>query len=151
MDTVCSMKMTEQDESIASFESTIRKLESALAKMTEQGSNTTVVARRLEANRIGLAVLNHCWLNCELPYTTDELASARDVLDKVLPSVRTQYDKFEGGGSPQKTVTERRIRACERAIQLTDQLLATYKRNSCYSRVTRSDTCAHVAIENERR
>lgn len=116
--------MSEKDESIASFKSTIRKLESALAKMTEHGSSTTVVVRRLEANRIGLAVLNHCWFGDELPYAAEELAAARDVLKNMLPSVEKQYDKFEAGSSPQKTVTERRIRACKQAIQLTDELLA---------------------------
>lgn len=116
--------MSGKEESIASFESTVRKLESAHAKMAGQGSNTTLVAKRLEANRVGLAALKHAWFGQDLAYGRDELTAARDVLHKLLPSLHRQYEKF-ASGSPQKTVTQRRIRALEQAIQVLDERLGS--------------------------
>ncbi len=43
-------------ESIKSLQSTISKLENALSQMTQKGSNTTLVKKRLKAAIIGLAI-----------------------------------------------------------------------------------------------
>ena len=47
-------------ESLKSFQSTIRKSENALTSMTEKGANTTLVAKRLKAIRIGLGRAGIC-------------------------------------------------------------------------------------------
>ena len=44
-------------DSIKSLQSTISKLEKALAQMIQKGANTTLVKKRLKAISIGLAVL----------------------------------------------------------------------------------------------
>ena len=64
----------EKVESLKSFRSTIRKSENALSSMTNKGANTTLVAKRLQTLRIGLAVLEQVWDEKHHPYTHDELA-----------------------------------------------------------------------------
>ncbi len=106
-------------ESLKSFQSTIRKSENALSSMTDKGANTTLVAKRLEALRIGLAVLEQVWEEKLHPYTHEELAEARILLAGLLPSIEGIHAKSKPG-SPQKTLLERRIKSLELAIQAMD-------------------------------
>ena len=113
--------LTEADkaESMKSFRSTIQKSENALSSMTNKGANTTLVAKRLQAHRIGLAVLEQVWDEKHHPYTHEELAEARILLAGLLPSIEGIYAKSKPS-SPQKTLLERRIKSLELAIQAMD-------------------------------
>ncbi|MGA9517733.1 MAG: hypothetical protein WBV27_02990 [Trichococcus sp.] len=110
--------LTEADkaESLKSFQSTIQKSENALSSMTDKGVNTTLVAKRLQALRIGLAVLEQDWNEKPHPYTHEDLAEAHILLAGLLPSIEGIYAKSKPG-SPQKTLLERRIKSLELALQ----------------------------------
>lgn len=109
----------DQLESIKSLQSTINKLEKALAQMTEKGANTTLVTKRLKALYIGLAVLENVWNQSPHHYSQEDLAEARKILTGLLPSIENIYTKSKAG-SPQKTLLERRIKALKLAIQAID-------------------------------
>lgn len=106
-------------ESIKSFQSTISKSEKALANMTQQGANTTLLKKRLKALYIGLAMLENAWNQRPHHYTLEDLADARNVLTGLFPSIENIYSK---AGSPQRTLLERRIKALELAVQAIDDL-----------------------------
>lgn len=106
-------------ESIKSLQSTIRKLENALSQMTQKGSNTTLVKKRLKAASIGLAMLETIWYQKTNHYTQEDLTEARNVLFGLLPSIEKIYDKSKPG-SPQRTLLERRIKSLELSIQAID-------------------------------
>ncbi|QSO55045.1 hypothetical protein JZ785_09845 [Alicyclobacillus curvatus] len=108
-------------ESIRSMQSTIRKLEHGLARMTEKGSKTTLVKKRLKASCIGLAILEKVCHQKPHEYTTEDLAEARNVLTGLLPSIANSYAKLKAG-SPQRTLLERRMKALELAVQAIDSL-----------------------------
>lgn len=108
-------------ESIKSFQSTISKLENALATMTQKGANTTLLKRRLKAIYIGLAMLENVWNQKMHHYTQEDLAEARNVLTGLFPSMESIYVKSKAG-SPQRTLLERRIKALELAVQAIDDL-----------------------------
>lgn len=110
-----------KEESITSFQSTIRKSEKALAQMTEKGANTTLIKKRLNALTIGLAVLEHAWHEKPHQYTQEELAETRNVLTGLFPSIKSVYGKSKEG-SPQRTLLERRIKSLELAVQAIDDL-----------------------------
>lgn len=113
--------LTEADkaESLKSFQSTIRKSENALTSMTEKGTNTTLVSKRLQTLRIGLAVLEQNWNEKPHPYTHEELAEARILMAGLLSSIEGIYVKSKPGSS-QKTLLERRIKSLELAVQAMD-------------------------------
>lgn len=115
-------KLTEtaKEESLKSFQSTIRKSENALSSMTEKGANTTLVSKRLQALRIGLAVLEQAWDEKPHLYTLEDLKQARTLLAGLLPSIEGIYAKSKPG-SPQKTLLERRIKSLELTIQAMDE------------------------------
>ncbi|WP_042195425.1 hypothetical protein [Paenibacillus camerounensis] len=113
----------EQLESLQALQSTIRKLESALSQMTEKGTNTTLVKKRLLAVNAGLAVLEQIWEKKPYPYTPEESAEARKVLAGLILSVESSYARSKAG-SPQRTLLERRLRALELAVQAIDNLSA---------------------------
>lgn len=117
-----STTRAQQIESIQSFESTIRKCETALVQMSVKGSNTTLLEKRLNALTIGLAILEHVWHGAPFDCSGDELAETRHVLSGLLPSVKTLYAKSKDG-SPQKTLLERRIRSLELAIRAIDEFM----------------------------
>ena len=107
-------------ESIKSLKSTIMKLENALSQMTQKGTNTTLVKKRLQALNVGLAVLEHAWHQKPHSYTLDDCAEARNVITGLTPSVESSYAKSKEG-SPQRTLLERRLRDLDLAVQaLTD-------------------------------
>lgn len=108
-------------ESIKSLQSTISKLESALAQMTLKGTNTTLVKKRLEGISIGLAALDKVWNQVNHQYTLEDLSDARGVLSGLLPSIENSYAKSKVG-SPQRTLLARRITALKLAIQAIDDL-----------------------------
>ncbi|MDB6353302.1 hypothetical protein PH235_06985 [Trichococcus sp. K1Tr] len=110
---------TVKAESLKSFRSTIRKSENALTSMAAKGANTTLVAKRLKALRIGLAVLEQVWDGKPHPYTHEDLAEARILLAALLPSIEGIRAKSKLG-SPQKTLLERRIKSLELALQEMD-------------------------------
>lgn len=97
-------------ESIKSLESTIRKLENAFSQMTQKGSNTTLVEKRLKAVTIGLAVLEQVWNQRVHDYTQQDLIEARDVINGLIPTVETSHAKSKEG-SPQRTLLERRLKS----------------------------------------
>jgi hypothetical protein len=108
-------------ESIKSFQSTISKSENALAQMTQKGSNTTLLKKRLKALYIGLAMLENVWNQRPHHYTQEDLAEARNVLTGLFPSIENIYAKSKTG-NPQRTLLERRIKALELAVQAIDDL-----------------------------
>lgn len=103
-------------ESIKSLKSTIMKLENALSQMTQKGTNTTLVKKRLQALNVGLAVLEHAWYQKPHPYTQEDFTEARNVIIGLTPSVESSYAKSKEG-SPQRTLLERRLRALDLAVQ----------------------------------
>ncbi|RHW32149.1 hypothetical protein D1B31_21625 [Neobacillus notoginsengisoli] len=109
-------------ESIKSLISTIRKLENALAQMTEKGANTTLVKKRLKAVTIGLAMLENVWNQRPHHYTEEDLAEVHTVLTGLLPSIENVYAKSKEG-SPQRTLLERRKKSLELAVQAIDESL----------------------------
>ncbi len=110
-----------KEESIKSFQSTIRKSEKALAQMTEKGANTTLIKKRLHALYIGLAVLEHAWHEKPYHYSPEEIVEAREILTGLMPSIQSIYAKTKVG-SPQKTLLERRMKSLELAVQAIDVL-----------------------------
>lgn len=112
---------THKQESIKSFQSTIRKSENALAQMTQKGANTTLLEKRLNAFYVGLAVLEYVWNERPHHYTQEDLAEARYILIGLFPSIKTIYAKTKAG-SPQHTLLERRIKSFELAVQAIDDL-----------------------------
>ncbi|SOC22601.1 hypothetical protein SAMN05880501_11459 [Ureibacillus xyleni] len=114
------METVIKNESIKSFQSTIRKTEKALAQMTEKSANTNLIKKRLKAFNIGLAVLETLWNDIPHHYTQEEIEEARNVLAGLLPSIETIYRKSKVG-SPQKTLLERRIKAMELAVEEIDR------------------------------
>lgn len=103
-----------KEESINSFQSTIKKLEKAEEKMTKESKNITLVMKRLNALRIGLAVLEKIWYQNPLNYTKEELVFAKEIIIKMLPDIERIYLKSKEG-SPQKTLLKRRLKALELA------------------------------------
>lgn len=112
----------ERIESVKSFQSTIRKLEKALAQMTEKGANTTLIRKRLRALHIGLAVLEDVWNGKSHAYAPEELGEARQVLEGLFPSLENMELKLKQG-SPQRTLLDRRMRSLELAMEAIDDLL----------------------------
>jgi hypothetical protein len=110
-------------ESIESIQSSIRKSEKALAQMSEKGANTTLVKKRLQALRIGLAMLEKVWNQTPHHYTQADLTEARKVLIGLYPSIKDIFAKSKAG-SPQRTLLERRIKALELAVQGIDDYLS---------------------------
>lgn len=106
----------ERQLSIQSMQSTVRKLENALSRMTASGSSTTLVAKRLAAVQTGLAALENAWHQAPHYYGKEELAEARGLLKGLLPTVENSYAKARPG-SPQHTLLERRIQALEQAVR----------------------------------
>lgn len=116
--------ITEADKKIliASFQSTIRKSEKALIQMTEKGANTTLIKKRLEAFRIGLAVLEKSWYQTSMDYSKEELEVARSTLSGLQSSLEKNYKK-QTDGSPQKTLLRRRIQSLNEAVFEIEDLL----------------------------
>lgn len=108
-------------ESIQSLQSTISKLENALSQMTLNGTNTTLVKKRLKAVEIGLAMLENVWNQSPHNYTQEDLAAGRNVITGLFPSIENSYAKSKAG-SPQSTLLERRIKALNLAVQAIDHL-----------------------------
>lgn len=114
-----STTLAQQTESIRSFESTIRKCETALAQMTEKGSNTALLEKRLNALKIGLAILENVWREQPFDCSPQEIKESGDVLSGLLPSIESSYAKSKDG-SPQKTLLERRLKSIKLAIEAID-------------------------------
>lgn len=110
------VSFTERQEAIASIQSTIRKLEKALAQMRQKESHTTLVEKRLKALCISLAVLENLWERKPYAYTAQDLVEARDILMGLLPSIESSYTKSKEG-SPQRTLLERRLKSLKLGIQ----------------------------------
>ena len=108
-------------ESIKALQSAIRKSEKALAQMTQKGSNTALLNKRLQVLKIGLAMLENVWNQKPHHYTQEDIAEARHVLTGLLPSIESIYAKSKEG-SPQRTLLERRIKALEMAVQAIEGL-----------------------------
>lgn len=115
------MSPAEQMESIESLQSTIRKMEKALAQMRQKGANTTLIEKRLKATHIALALLEQVWQQKPHAYTEEAVWAARDVLVGLLPSIESSYASAKMG-SAQKTLLERRIRALDLAVQAIDNV-----------------------------
>ena len=107
----------EKRESVNSYQSTIRKMEKALAEMQRKDANTTLVSKRLESLRIGLAVIEYAWYGKTLEYRVEELIKAREILSGLMPSLESAYEKSKEG-SPQRTLLERRIGSIRQSISI---------------------------------
>lgn len=112
----------DKSESLKAFQSTIRKCENALAKMTKNEANTTLLEKRLTALNIGLAMLEAAWHLRTHRYTEADITEARHVMTGLFPSLEKINAKLKAG-SPQKTLIERRIKAFQLAIQAMDDLV----------------------------
>ncbi|QVY60446.1 hypothetical protein [Cytobacillus gottheilii] len=102
----------DQFECLKSMQSTIKKLEKAYAQMNQKGANTTLVKKRLDACKIGLAMLENVWNEVPHSHSHTELAGAQKVLLALTPSVESSYAKSKAG-SPQRTLLERRLKALD--------------------------------------
>lgn len=111
-----------KQESISSLQSTIRKSETALAKLTAQGSNTTLIRKRLKAFQVALAAFDTIWNQSSLAFGRGDLVEAQLVLSGLFPSLRAAYSKLEAGKS-QQTLLKRRIVAQELALLAIEELL----------------------------
>lgn len=108
--------------SIKSLESTYDKLSNAYKSMVEKGSNTTLVEKRLNAVKVGLASLNDAWYGGAFNYDKEIILTSKSVLQDVMPSIEKQLVKAKEG-SAQKTLIERRLTALELAIELLEARL----------------------------
>ena len=108
-------------ESIRSMQSTIRKLENSLTKMTQKDANTTLIKKRLKASYIGLAMLENAWNQKAHDYSQADITEARNVLTGLFPSIESSFAKLKAG-SPQRTLLERRIKALKLAVQAIDHI-----------------------------
>jgi len=115
-----------QEESIASFCSSIRKLEKASAQIHTKSASTVVVDRRLDAFRIGLSALEAAWLGHDFPYAKQQAESAKAVLTGLLPSLRAMQIKL-GASKAQSTLLERRVTSLQYAINALQELCETPK------------------------
>ena len=106
-------------QSIASLQSTIRKLEKGLAQMSQKGANTTLIEKRLRAHHIALAVLEFVWQQKPHSFHEEDLEEARNTLSGLFPSIQSNLAKAKPG-SPQRTLLERRKKAMELANQAMD-------------------------------
>ncbi|KAB2333977.1 hypothetical protein [Bacillus mesophilum] len=102
----------DQFESLKSMQSTIKKLEKAYVQMNEKGANTTLVKKRLDACKIGLAVLESDWNGITHLYSQADLKDARKALLALIPSIESSYARSKAG-SPQRTLLERRLKALD--------------------------------------
>jgi len=59
-----------------------------LAQVTQKGSNSTLIKKRLDAHKIGLTVLESVWNRTPHPYTQEEIAGAHAVLSGLMPTVQ---------------------------------------------------------------
>mgnify|MGYP000884878889 CR=1 FL=1 len=112
---------TVRSQSIASLDSSIRKLEKALTSVEQNGSSTIVVSKRLKALRIGLAALQAVWENQAYPYSGQETVDAKEILASLFPSLHAMAVKFKPGSS-QATLLARRVRSLELALQALGEL-----------------------------
>jgi len=112
------INVTDKDkiESISYLQSSIRKTEKSLAQMNDKGVSTILVRKRLEALNIGLDILESTWNKKPNRYAEEDLKSAQDVLERLLPGIIRIYEKSKLG-SPQRTLLERRIKSLELAIE----------------------------------
>lgn len=113
---------TERQEAIASIQSTIRKLEKALAQMRQKEAHITLVEKRLKAVCISLAVLENLWEQNPYAYTAQDLVETRAVLMGLLPSIESSYTKSKEG-SPQRTLLERRLKSLKLGVQGIETLI----------------------------
>lgn len=112
---------TVRSHSIASLDSSIRKLEKTLTTIEQKGSSTTVASKRLKALRIGLAALQAVWENQAYMYSEQETSDAKEVLTSLFPSLHAMAPKFKSGSS-QATLLARRVRSLELALQALGEL-----------------------------
>lgn len=111
-----------QQLSIASLESTCRKLANAYQSALDKGASTTLIAKRLGAMRIGLDSLRNAWKG--EPFTADgeKVMLSINVLCGILPSIEAQITRAKDG-SPQRTLNQRRLVALQLAIASLEQRL----------------------------
>ncbi len=109
-----------QQQSIASLESTCRKLANAYQTALDKGASTTLIAKRLDAMRIGLDSLRNVWKG--EPFTADgeKVMLSMNVLRGILPSIEAQITRAKDG-SPQRTLNQRRLVALQLAIASLEQ------------------------------
>lgn len=111
-----------QDRSIKSLESTLNKLSNAQKSMAAKSSSTTLVEKRRNAIKVGLASVKGIWNRGDFSYEEDSILTSKEILQNLLPSIEKQIAKAKEG-SAQKTLNERRLTALELAIQsLRDRL-----------------------------
>lgn len=120
-----------KDQSIEAFQSAIRKSESALNKMMQKGTNTTLLEKRLNALKIGLAVLEKEWFDKPHAYNGQSLEIARGILIGIIHSIKETEGKI-ASGTPQSTLIQRRVKAIElaNAYMLTSALEPTLEKPS---------------------
>nr|WP_279401403.1 hypothetical protein [Piscibacillus salipiscarius] len=88
-----------QELSIKSLESTFNKLSNAYKSMTEKGSNTTLVKKRLNAVKIGLESLKGTWNGEDFCYDEEIISTSKDVLQGIIPSIEKQIAQAKEGSS----------------------------------------------------
>lgn len=111
-----NLSQLEKAEAIKSIQSTINKSENALVKMTNEGSNTSLIKKRLKAHYIGLAMLEYYWNQKNHDYSQDDIKEALETFTNLFPSLEKSYAKCKVNSS-QRTLLNRRIRALKLAVQ----------------------------------
>jgi len=109
--------------SMASLESTLRKLSRAYVSMEAKGANLTLIAKRRSAVRIGVESLDSEWHGGVFPYPHETIVIAKEVLRDCLPSIEAQLAKARKG-SAQHTLNERRLDALNLAIASLEERLS---------------------------
>ncbi|MDX9824409.1 MAG: hypothetical protein RBU26_05660 [Sphaerochaeta sp.] len=112
---------TERRHSIASLDSSIRKLEKALTSVQQNVASTTVVSKRLKALKIGLAALQTRWENQVYPYSAEETQEAMHIIAGLMPSLHAMAPKFKPSSS-QATLLVRRVLSLELALQVLGEM-----------------------------
>ncbi|WP_270181292.1 hypothetical protein [Alkalihalobacillus sp. CinArs1] len=111
-----------KEMSIKSLESTYNKLSNAYKSISEKGSNTTLVLKRLNAVEIGIKSLKDNWNSEGFFYDEEPIRNSKEVLEGIIPSIEKQIERAKKG-SAQKTINERRLTALKLAIESLEQRL----------------------------
>lgn len=100
----------------------MNKLTNAYKSVTEKGSNTTLVKKRLNAVKIGLESIKGTWNGEDFSYNEEIILTSKEALQGILPSIEKQIVKAKEGSS-QKTLNERRLTALKLAIESLENRL----------------------------
>ncbi len=108
--------------SIASLESTCRKLRNSYESAVNKNASTTLIEKRLNAVQMGLNSLQNMWEGKPMDADREKVIMSTTIIRGLLPSIERQLAKANNG-SPQHTLNERRLVALQLAIESLEQRL----------------------------